>query len=179
MRGSRPYRPIQPRVPRRSGPEVFGLRDPDRMIATLRRLADDLERIANGTGPTLDDLEAAPMLDYWRMAERWSTGLAGHFTAHPRLPSGPITTSELWALQPQEGWARTFSRWYRLGKPQLPEPPPEGSGPPGSGQPRPDMDGPKGEPTTLAPGTEAQPLAAGNTPTPVKRTKKVREREDA
>ena len=179
MRGPRPHRPGTPKAPRKSGPGAFGPDDPDRMVAMLRRLADDLERIASGTGPTLEELDAAPMLGSWRMTERWSIGLAGHVTAHPRLPSGPIMTSELWALQPEEGWARTFSRWYRLGKPQPPEPPPEGSGPSGSGQPRPGQDGPKAPEPTPDPAAEARTPGHTEVSPTVKRTKKIREREDA
>ena len=174
-----PRRPASPQEPGKPGPGVFGLGEPDQMIGALRRLADDLERIADGTGPTLEELDAAPVLGSWRMAQRWSVALAGHVSAHPRLGSGPITTSELWALQPHEGWARTFSRWYRLGKQQQPEPPPEGSGPSGSGPLRPGQDGPKAPEPTPDPAAEARTPRHTEAAPPAKRTKKVREREDA
>ncbi|WP_422394811.1 DUF6634 family protein [Pelagibacterium nitratireducens] len=35
--------------------------------------------------------------------------------AHPYLDNGPIVTSEVYALDHAAGWARTFSRFYRLG----------------------------------------------------------------
>ena len=35
---------------------------------------------------------------------------------HPLLGSTHITTSQLIAIAPEAGWARTASRWYRLGR---------------------------------------------------------------
>ncbi|MFZ3033540.1 MAG: DUF6634 family protein [Parvibaculum sp.] len=36
---------------------------------------------------------------------------------HPRLGTTSIQTTELWAIAPTLGWARTWSRFYRLGFP--------------------------------------------------------------
>jgi hypothetical protein len=41
----------------------------------------------------------------------------GYVSGHPRLAPGPIVTSRLIALNRQDGWARTLSRWYRLFEP--------------------------------------------------------------
>jgi hypothetical protein len=37
----------------------------------------------------------------------------------PRLPgeNRPIGTSDLWLMSEDRSWARTLSRWYRLGRP--------------------------------------------------------------
>jgi hypothetical protein len=39
---------------------------------------------------------------------------------HPKLDNTFITTSELWAMSPEQGWARTHSRFYRLIGPAAP-----------------------------------------------------------
>jgi|TARA_R110002012_G_scaffold321035_1_gene547153 hypothetical protein len=36
---------------------------------------------------------------------------------HPRLRGGWITTSQLVAIDVDQGWARTALRWYALGQP--------------------------------------------------------------
>ncbi len=43
--------------------------------------------------------------------------LIGTVSGHPRLPDGPIRTSVLLAYDPDRGYARTFSRFYRLESP--------------------------------------------------------------
>lgn len=89
------------------------------LTASLRRLADDLDRIAAGTAPTPLDLHDAPLLVDWRFAISWSgLCLTGFAAGHPLLGSRAIATSHLWALDPQRRWARTFSRFYRLGLPE-------------------------------------------------------------
>jgi hypothetical protein len=88
------------------------------LMACLRRLADDLDRIAVGRAPTAADLNTAPLLVDWRMALTWNgLCLTGFAAGHPLLGSKQIVTSHLWALDPDRQWARTFSRFYRLGVP--------------------------------------------------------------
>lgn len=88
-------------------------------IKALKALVGDLERLLNGEHPHQDDLEGAPVIDNWDFDLRPATCLVGTFLNHPRL--GPIVpngiTSELWYLDPVRKYARTFSRFYRLGKP--------------------------------------------------------------
>ena len=43
--------------------------------------------------------------------------LLGDIQGHPLLRGPRIETSELWAFAPELGWARTMSRFYRLGRP--------------------------------------------------------------
>lgn len=58
------------------------------------------------------------------MLESWCAGLMdptprlfGRVTGHPRLREGArIFTSPYLRVNPAEGWARTWSRYYRLGK---------------------------------------------------------------
>ena len=70
-------------------------------------------------GPTEEDLAQAPVLSGWKAAI--SPGghvmLWGEVTDHPLLGNASIHTSQLIAIDPEAGWARTASRWYRLGQP--------------------------------------------------------------
>ena len=69
-------------------------------------------------GPSEADLAQAPVLSDWKAAI--SPGghvmLWGEVTDHPLLGNASIHTSQLIAIDPEAGWARTASRWYRLGR---------------------------------------------------------------
>lgn len=82
-------------------------------IATLRALADDLERMTmfqpNG------ELEDAPTLNGWSPVLRPVGALSGFVEDHPLLGTRHVVTSEVFAMAAERGWARTFSRFYRLG----------------------------------------------------------------
>lgn len=88
-------------------------------IDRLSRLVADLRAIRDGRGPTASDLEDAPVLVNWERQLRPVACLTGNVCDHPMLPGmgRPIVTSDLWVLAPDQGWARTLSRWYRLGRP--------------------------------------------------------------
>jgi hypothetical protein len=88
------------------------------LTARLRALADDLDRIAQGEAPTAADLATAPLLVDWRFMLTWAgAGLVGFAAGHPLRGSRHIATSPLWVLDPALRWARTLSRFYRLGVP--------------------------------------------------------------
>ncbi len=88
-------------------------------IARLEALTADLRRILEGEGPTAADLQDAPLLTGWQHATRPQTCLTGIVEAHPDLGSNRyIRTSVLWSGNSTEGWVRTYSRFYRLGKPR-------------------------------------------------------------
>lgn len=76
------------------------------------------DRITAGTAPDARALETAPLLSGWQRGTvpAHEPVLFGRVEGHPCLP-GPrtIATSRLLALDPVLGWARTSSRWYRLG----------------------------------------------------------------
>ena len=80
----------------------------------MRKLAVDLQRIADEDAPTDADLRNAPMLRDWTFARRAAICLTGRGMGHPRLPDGPIWTSDLWVVDPAGHWARTASRFYVL-----------------------------------------------------------------
>lgn len=67
-------------------------------------------------GPTAEVLAESPLLVNWQiimMAGRLC--LAGEVSGHPTLKDDFITTSHLVFLSPGLDWARTMSRFYRLG----------------------------------------------------------------
>lgn len=90
----------------------------DRELARLSALVTDMKRIRFG-GPPEHLAGEAPILDHWVLAHRLIPCLAGLSTGHPRLEgeNRPITTSDLWLISDDGEWARTLSRWYRLGRP--------------------------------------------------------------
>lgn len=94
-------------------------RQPDRREAgeRLRDLADELQGIADGAKPDGDDLAEAPRLEGWRTRTREVRILTGRAYGHPDIPDGRrITTSDLYASDGAT-WARTMSRYWRLGTP--------------------------------------------------------------
>jgi hypothetical protein len=89
------------------------------LIERLRRLADDLERIAADQAPTSADLKHAPLLVDWRpILTHSGLSLVGFVAGHPLLGTKNIATSPLWVLDPELKWARTLSRFYQLGIPK-------------------------------------------------------------
>lgn len=103
---------LDPKLIRALGPEDC---TPE-IIRRLRGLADDLDRVAAGTAPMASDLKNAPLLVDWQPALTWNgICLAGFVAGHPLLGNRKIVTSHLWALDPGLRWARTLSRFYRLG----------------------------------------------------------------
>ncbi|WP_457093239.1 DUF6634 family protein [Microvirga sp. P5_D2] len=92
----------------------------DLEIDRLVRLSADLMAIRHSRGPTKSDLEDAPILGNWERGTRSVPCLVGNVCDHPKL-SGTgrlVATSELWVFAPDQGWARTKSRWCRLGLPR-------------------------------------------------------------
>ncbi|KAB2662437.1 hypothetical protein F9K91_22495 [Brucella tritici] len=87
-------------------------------INMLKALVTDLERIINGEHPDERQLSNSPAITSWKLSKRPTTCLEGVLFEHPRLgfivPNG--ITSELWLLDLDRNYARTFSRFYRLGQ---------------------------------------------------------------
>jgi hypothetical protein len=89
------------------------------LTAKLRGLAHDLDRIAVAAAPTTAELAKAPLLVDWRIVLALSgLALTGFAAGHPQLGARAIVTSPLWVLDPEFCWARTLSRFYRLGVPK-------------------------------------------------------------
>lgn len=85
-------------------------------VDRLQRLATDLMLLADGY---FNVSENAPVLDSWIRTTRNATCLAGEASGHPHLPGNGrhIITSEVYVVAEEMGYARTLSRWYRLGRP--------------------------------------------------------------
>ncbi|RFC65932.1 hypothetical protein DYI37_00080 [Fulvimarina endophytica] len=92
----------------------------DDLAATVRQLRDllrDLEAIQAGWRPSPADLWQAPVLEGWEIGSRTVPCLLGLVQGHPTLDDHRlIRTSEVWAIAPEFGYARTLSRLYRLGE---------------------------------------------------------------
>ena len=89
-------------------------------LARLESLVSDIERFGSGEMPSARELEAAPLLSPYAIGTRTVPCLVGGNSGHPILKGPVITTSDVWIMAPEFGWARTYSRLYRLGEPARP-----------------------------------------------------------
>jgi hypothetical protein len=89
-------------------------------LGLLQRLVDDLTDIAAGTRPTPIDLAEAVTMHAFSIGHHRVPCLIGAVSDHPRLGSRVITTSQLFYVDPDGKWARTFSRFYRLENGDIP-----------------------------------------------------------
>lgn len=89
--------------------------DPAVLVAQLRALATDIERM--GMFHPREELEDAPTLENWSIATRQVNAINGSVSGHPRLGTrNNVLTSEVFAIDKQAKWVRTFSRYYVLGQ---------------------------------------------------------------
>jgi hypothetical protein len=90
----------------------------DYQLARLIALVDDMKEIRSGVSPERFAADP-PILERWMLANRPVPCLAGLSFGHPLLPgeARPVATSDLCLLADDQTWARTLSRWYRLGRP--------------------------------------------------------------
>jgi hypothetical protein len=86
---------------------------------SLRSLLRDIRDLRVGDIPRSLDLEAAPTLDRWSHGLIPARCLVGSVRGHPILGNlARVHTSELVLIDPEHGWARTWSQYYRLGAPE-------------------------------------------------------------
>jgi hypothetical protein len=86
----------------------------------LEKLTVDLRSLSEGRPPSEKDLQTCPLLDQWSFGFLPVPCLVGAVYQHPMFGTRPhVHTSELVLIDPHKRWARTWSRFYRLGK-QLP-----------------------------------------------------------
>ena len=79
----------------------------------------ELAKLKRGEMPSDADLDGAPILAGW-FVEDISNGyqrLGGFVTGHPTIRPGWCWTSVLLFISDDRTWARTISRYYRLGSP--------------------------------------------------------------
>lgn len=88
------------------------------MISKLNQLIDDLQSLREGKQPAPEILDNSPTLYDWNQTTRSAVCLEGFVQEHPRLGRNRlIITSDLYYLDPELQFARTLSRFYRLGNP--------------------------------------------------------------
>jgi hypothetical protein len=70
------------------------------LAATLRVLADDLDRISAGAGPTEADLARAPILFDWepKLNSAHEPAIRGAVRGHPAIPDGEFLRAEILAV---------------------------------------------------------------------------------
>ena len=106
--------------------KMFPFLDP---VHITRELSDRLQALAKDCLILEHDvtfvsarLRTAPMLDsYFPVLSPLGLHLVGQVTQHPLLGSRRIVTSQVWIADPEGHWARTLSRFYRLGQPAAPD----------------------------------------------------------
>ena len=91
--------------------DAFLGRQPRAVIAALRSLADDIERIVEGDPDLVERIETATVLEKWEMRPRFVPAIEA---LHPQGLER-VVTSELLVLDIVGGWCRTRNRFYRLG----------------------------------------------------------------
>jgi len=86
------------------------------LAATLRILADDLDRISAGAGPTAADLARAPILFDWepKLNSAHEPAIRGAVSGHPAIPDGEFLRAEILAVDPDLTWIRTWTGFFRL-----------------------------------------------------------------
>jgi hypothetical protein len=89
----------------------------DRVLLKLDGLVIDMKELRDGTLPEKLAGPDAPILDQWTPMLGNNIFLVGMATGHPKLVGTDrlISTSELFLVSEDKAWARTLSRWYRLG----------------------------------------------------------------
>lgn len=86
------------------------------LSANLRVLADDLDRISAGAGPTDADLARAPILVDWepKLTPAQEPAIRGVVHGHPAIPDGETLRAEILAVDPDLSWIRTWTGFFRL-----------------------------------------------------------------
>lgn len=92
-----------------SRPEIM------KTVTKLEALSRDLRRIADGVMPDGNLIRSSPIIQQWRIVPAPFRVLVGNVAEHPSLADGEVVTSQLFLIEDGKTWARTFSRYYRLG----------------------------------------------------------------
>ncbi|NVO23320.1 DUF6634 family protein [Donghicola mangrovi] len=84
----------------------------------LKRSISAFHAVLKGSEPDVERCDA-PMMDRYVIVLQGETmSLRGWVEGHPRLGTSLIQTSLLIHISKDRKWARTLSRWYRLGEPE-------------------------------------------------------------
>ena len=82
----------------------------------ITALALDFAKLTMAEGDIAKELSTAPYLDNWSVGMPRAKGLTGTVTGHPTISDGEIQTSTAYIVAGDLTWARTLSRFYRLGR---------------------------------------------------------------
>lgn len=86
---------------------------------SLTSLLCDIRDLRVGEIPCPMDLSAAPVIDQWSYGLVPTRCIVGAVRGHPILGDrARVHTSQLILIDAKSGWARTWSRYYRLGAPE-------------------------------------------------------------
>jgi hypothetical protein len=86
-----------------------------RLASEARQLADALDRLAVDGQPNASDMADAPTLTDWWIGMNDTPALRGKISEPPDAHhAGYIDTANLFAMDYNARWARTWSGWYRL-----------------------------------------------------------------
>jgi hypothetical protein len=80
-------------------------------------MCDDIDAVLAGLSPSEKLLADAPVIEGWSIVPYQATCLSGWVSGHPTIRTGPLVSSQIYMLNPDQRWARTLSRFYRLGAP--------------------------------------------------------------
>jgi len=81
----------------------------------IRGLALDVVKLMADGAPQPEELAGAPLLENWSFDPPIASGMAGYVWGHPTLGDGHVRTTPVVILDSGQTWARTISRFYRLG----------------------------------------------------------------
>lgn len=86
---------------------------PTPLVTVLDKFATSMEAVYRGAAD--GELNGAPLLSDWVLANQGFPYFQGVAQGHPLLPAGPVRSSIALFIAPDLSHARTLSRWYRLG----------------------------------------------------------------
>ncbi len=87
-------------------------------LELLKRSVTAFQAALQGPNPDGADQDAPKMEHYLIVLQAQKMTLHGWVEGHPRLGTRIINTSLLIHVSEDRKWARTLSRWYRLGDPE-------------------------------------------------------------
>ena len=89
----------------------------DDHLDRLKTLVADIEQLKSGRHPDLNFIKGSVYAREWVLDTRPVPCLRGYFEGHPHVRSGRMgVTSDLWIWAPDQGYARSLTRYYALGR---------------------------------------------------------------
>lgn len=87
------------------------------VMRRMRAMCDDVDAVLAGLTPSETLLADAPVIQGWSTVPYEAICLSGWVSGHPTIRTGPLVSSQVYMLDLDRRWARTLSRFYRLGTP--------------------------------------------------------------